>query len=429
MNILIKNATLLSMGDKEEPVENVEVAIEKDKIKYIGEVPEDFYAEKVIDARESLVMPGLIDGHTHIAMSLFRNYADDLPLMEWLKTRIWPLEEKLTAQDVYWGSMLGVAELIRSGVTCFSDMYFFMEETAKAVEEAGIRAVLARGLVGGDNDDGRRFEETRKLYKSWHNGAGGRLKFMVGPHAPYTCSPGYLRKVVELARELNVGIHIHIAESADEVEESLKNYGKSPVRHIYDLGLFDIPTVAAHCVHLSDEDIEILAENKVSVVNNPTSNLKLASGFAPVEKMIKKGINVALGTDGPSSNNNLNMFEEINLAAIINKSVDHDATSIPAITAIKMATVNGAKALGLEKEIASIEVGKKADLIIIDTQKPHFYPRHNIISAVAYSAQASDVKTVIVDGKIVMEDYEIKTIDTERIMFEAEKAAKDLMRR
>lgn len=429
MNILIKNATLLSMGDKEEPVENVEVAIEKDKIKYIGEVPEDFYAEKVIDARESLVMPGLIDGHTHIAMSLFRNYADDLPLMEWLKTRIWPLEEKLTAQDVYWGSMLGVAELIRSGVTCFSDMYFFMEETAKAVEEAGIRAVLARGLVGGDNDDGRRFEETRKLYKSWHNGAGGRIKVMVGPHAPYTCSPGYLRKVVELARELNVGIHIHIAESADEVEESLKNYGKSPVRHIYDLGLFDIPTVAAHCVHLSDEDIEILAENKVSVVNNPTSNLKLASGFAPVEKMIKKGINVALGTDGPSSNNNLNMFEEINLAAIINKSVDHDATSIPAITAIKMATVNGAKALGLEKEIASIEVGKKADLIIIDTQKPHFYPRHNIISAVAYSAQASDVKTVIVDGKIVMEDYEIKTIDTERIMFEAEKAAKDLMRR
>lgn len=429
MNILIKNATLLSMGDKEEPVENVEVAIEKDKIKYIGEVPEDFYAEKVIDARESLVMPGLIDGHTHIAMSLFRNYADDLPLMEWLKTRIWPLEEKLTAQDVYWGSMLGVAELIRSGVTCFSDMYFFMEETAKAVEEAGIRAVLARGLVGGDNDDGRRFEETRKLYKSWHNGAGGRIKVMVGPHAPYTCSPGYLRKVVELARELNVGIHIHIAESADEVEESLKNYGKSPVRHIYDLGLFDIPTVAAHCVHLSDEDIEILAENKVSVVNNPTSNLKLASGFAPVEKMIKKGINVALGTDGPSSNNNLNMFEEINLAAIINKSVDHDATSIPAITAIKMATVNGAKALGLEKEIASIEVGKKADLIIIDTQKPHFYPRHNIISAVAYSAQASDVKTVIVDGKIVMEDYEIKTIDTERIMFETEKAAKDLMRR
>jgi 5-methylthioadenosine/S-adenosylhomocysteine deaminase len=429
MNILIKNATLLSMGDKEEPVENVEVAIEKDKIKYIGEVPEDFYAEKVIDARESLVMPGLIDGHTHIAMSLFRNYADDLPLMEWLKTRIWPLEEKLTAQDVYWGSMLGVAELIRSGVTCFSDMYFFMEETAKAVEEAGIRAVLARGLVGGDNDDGRRFEETRKLYKSWHNGAGGRIKVMVGPHAPYTCSPGYLRKVVELARELNVGIHIHIAESADEVEESLKNYGKSPVRHIYDLGLFDIPTVAAHCVHLSDEDIEILAENKVSVVNNPTSNLKLASGFAPVEKMIKKGINVALGTDGPSSNNNLNMFEEMNLAAIINKSVNHDATSIPAITAIKMATVNGAKALGLEKEIASIEVGKKADLIIIDTQKPHFYPRHNIISALAYSAQASDVKTVIVDGKIVMEDYEIKTIDTERIMFETEKAAKDLMRR
>ncbi|HHW01922.1 MAG TPA: amidohydrolase [Thermoanaerobacterales bacterium] len=430
MNILIKNAALISMDGKDEPVKNVNVAIEKDKIKYIGDVPKDFYAEKVIDARENLIMPGLVNGHTHVAMSLFRNYADDLPLMDWLKTRIWPVEEKLTEDDVYWGSMLGVVELIRSGVTCFSDMYFFMEETAKAVEESGIRAVLARGLVGSDDDDGgSRFKETRELYRNWHNGAGGRIKVMAGPHAPYTCSPGYLKKVIELAKELNVGIHIHLSESADEVEESLKNYGKSPVRHVYDLGLFDVPTVAAHCVHVSDEDIDILAENMVSVVNNPTSNLKLASGFAPVEKMIRRGVNVALGTDGPASNNNLNMFEEMNLAAIVNKSINRDATSIPAITAVKMATVNGARALGLEKEIGSIEIGKKADLIIIDIHKPHFYPRHNIISSLAYSAQASDVKTVIVDGEIVMEDYEIKTVDTERIMFEAERAAKSLIGR
>lgn len=429
MNILIKNATLVPIDDKSENIRDTKIAIEKDRIVFIGEIPDDFKPDKVIDAKGGLVLPGLINCHAHIAMSLFRNYADDLPLMRWLKDKIWPMEEKLTPEDVYWGSMLGVAELIKSGVTCFLDMYFFMEETAKAAEQAGIRAVLARGLVGGDDDDGTRFQETRNLYKNWHNAAGGRIKIMAGPHAPYTCSPGYLKKVADLARELNVGIHIHLSESADEVEESYNKYGKSPIKQMHDLGLFDIPTVAAHCVHICDEDIDIMAEDKVSVVNNPTSNLKLANGFAPVEKMINRGVNVALGTDGPSSNNNLNMFEEIHLAAIVNKSVNHDATSIPAITALKMATINGARALCMEKDIGSIETGKKADLIIIDTQKPHFYPMHNVVSAIAYSAQGSDVKTVIVDGKVVMEDYEIKTIDMEKAMFEAQRVAEELMAR
>jgi len=429
MNILIKDATLLSMSGEKKPVEDVEIAVEGGRIKHMGKVPAGFKADKVIDAKGGIVMPGLIDAHTHIAMSLFRNYADDLPLMRWLKDKIWPMEEKLTARDVYWGSMLGVVELIRSGVTCFLDMYFFMEETAKATEQAGIRAVLARGLVGGDDDDGKRFDETRKLYTNWHNAAGGRIKLMAGPHAPYTCSPGYLKKVADLAGELDIGIHIHLSESAEEVEESYKKYGRSPIKQMYDLGLFDIHTVAAHCVHVSDEDMDLMAEKKVSAVNNPSSNLKLANGFAPVEKMIKRGINVALGTDGPSSNNNLNMFEEIHLAAIVNKSVNHDATSIPAITALEMATSNGAKALGLEREIGSLEAGKKADLIIIDTHKPHFYPRHDQISALAYSAQGSDVSTVIADGKVVMEDYEIKTVDMEKVMFEAQRAAEGLMAR
>lgn len=429
MNLIIRNATLISMSEEEQPAKNVDIAVEKDKIRYIGKIPQDFAADKVMDVKGDIVMPGLIDAHTHIAMSLLRNYADDLPLMRWLKDKIWPLEEKLTAQDVYWGSLLGIAELIRSGVTCFVDMYFFVEETAKAVEQAGIRAALARGLMGGDDDDGKKFDESRELYRNWHDAADGRIRIMAGPHAPYTCSPGYLKKAMDLAKELNIGIHIHLSESVDEVEESYRKCGKSPVKQMCELGLFEIPTVAAHCVHLSDEDIEILAENNVSVVNNPTSNLKLANGFAPVEKMIKKGVNVALGTDGPSSNNNLNMFEEIHLAAIVNKSVNHDATSIPAAQALRMATINGAKALGLQNELGSVEVGKKADLIIIDTKKPHFYPEHNWISALTYGAQASDVKTVIVDGKIVMEDYDIKTLDMEKAMFEAQKAAEDLISR
>jgi len=426
MNILIKNALVLTLNDDDRILENANIAIEGQYIKYVGEIPADFKANRVIDANNKLVMPGLVNSHTHIAMSLFRNYADDLPFWSWLTEKIWPLEAKLTAEHVYWGSMLSVAEMIRSGITCFADMYFFMDETAKSVEESGMRASLCRGLAG-DEDGDQKLVETRAFFNNWHRKADGRINILAGPHAPYTCNPEYLRKVIELAKDINTGIHIHLSESKKEVEDSYSNYGKSPIKHVYDIGLFELPTIAAHCVHVSDEDIDILAENNVSVANNPGSNLKLGNGFAPVEKMLKRGVNVALGTDGSSSNNNLNMFEEINLAAIINKAVNYDTTSVPAITALKMATINGAKAVGLENEIGTIEAGKKADIIFIDLNKPHFYPRYNLVSSLAYSAQASDVETVIIDGKIVMENYDIKTIDLEKVIYNAEKSAKALI--
>jgi len=427
LNILIKNTSLITIKD-DGINENVNLAIEGDKIKYIGEIPKDFIADKVIDGKDKLVMPGLINAHTHIAMSLLRNYADDLPFWPWLTEKIWPLEAKLTAEDVYWGSALSVVEMIRSGITNFADMYFFMDETARVVQESGIRASLSRGLIGNSgNDDGERFKETRELHRNWHNKAEGRITVMAGPHAPYTCSPDYLEKVMDLASELNLRIHIHLSESIKEVEDSYKQYGKSPIKHVYDLGLLEFPVLAAHCVHISDEDIEILKEKNVNVANNPGSNLKLGNGFAPVERMITKGINVALGTDGSSSNNNLNMFEEINLAALINKAINNDCTSVPAITALKMATINGARALGVDDSTGTIEIGKKADLIIIDLKKPHFYPRYNLISSMAYSAQASDVETVIVNGEIVMENREIKTLDEEKIYFNAEKSGKKLI--
>lgn len=432
MNLLIKNATLLPMAGEEEVIEDVNIFVEGDKIKYIGKDVENFHPDKVIDAKGGVVLPGFVNAHTHIAMSLLRNYADDLPLYEWLTKKIWPVEAKLTAEDVYWGSMLSIVEMIKSGITCFADMYFFMEEVGKAVKESGVRGILSRGLIEEPNkdiDNKEKLNYTRNLYRNWNGKAGGRIRVMVAPHAPYTCSPKYLEKIMDLAKELNAGIHIHLSETKKEVEDSIEQYGKSPVEHVYNLGLFQFPTVAAHCVHVSDEDIDILSENNVSAVNNPSSNLKLASGFAPVESMIDKGVNVALGTDGSSSNNNLNMFEEIHLAAIVNKSVNESATSIPAITALKMATINGAKALNWDDEIGSIEVGKKADIIIVDMDKPHLCPRHNVVSALAYSAQASDVKTMIVDGKIIMEDYDIKTIDVEKVMYNTEKHAKDLISR
>jgi len=427
MNILIKNASILTLTDNDKILHNANIAIEGQYIKYVGEVPEDFKADRVIDANNKLVMPGLINSHTHIAMSLFRNYADDLPLWPWLTEKIWPLEEKLTAEDVYWGSMLSVVEMIKSGITCFADMYFFMDETAKSVVESGMRASLSRGL-SGDGDTTKKFKEVREFYDNWHRKADGRINVLVGPHAPYTCPPDFLKKTIELAKDLKTGIHIHLSETKKEIEDSYKNYGKSPIKHVYDLGLFEVPTLAAHCVHVSDEDIDILKENNVNVANNPGSNLKLGSGFAPIEKMIRKGVNVALGTDGSSSNNNLNMFEEINLAAIVNKAVNLDTTVIPAITAIKMATINGARAVGLENEIGTIEAGKKADIIFIDLNKPHFYPKYNLLSSLTYSAQASDVETVIIDGKIVMENYEIKTIDLEKILFNVERSAKNLIK-
>jgi len=427
MNILIKNASVLTMSGDIGLVDNTNIAIENGRIKSIGLVPEDFKVDKVIDGKDKLVMPGLVNSHTHIAMSLFRNYADDLPFWPWLTERIMPLEEKLVSEHVYWGSMLSIVEMIKSGITSFADMYFFMDDVAKAAEETGIRASLSVGL-SDSGDQEQKIKNTQEYFDNWNGKANGRITVMAGPHAPYSCGPSFLSKVIDMASERRMGIHIHLSESKKEVEDSYNNYGKSPIKHVNDLGLFDLSTLAAHCVHLSDDDINILANKKVSVANNPGSNLKLGNGFARVEDMIKKGVNVCLGTDGSASNNNLNMFEEINLAALVNKALKGDTTSIPATTAVKMATINGAKALGLDKEVGTLEVGKKADIIIIDLNKPHFYPRYNLISSLAYSAQASDVETVIVDGNILMENYELKTVDIEKVMFNAERCAKSLIK-
>ena len=429
MRILIKDIDLLPIKGNGEIIKNTNIYIVDNKIFHIGDLLEDIDVERVIDGKNKLAMPGLINSHTHIGMSLFRNYADDLPLHEWLTQKIWPVEDKLNSKDLYWGSLLSMVEMIQSGTTTFCDMYFFMEEVAKGVEESGMRAMLTRGLVEDKSNPDKKINEARDLYRNWHGKANGRIRTMIAPHAPYTCSDEFLLRTIDLARELNTGIHIHLSETKKEVEDSYSLLGKSPIKHVYDLGMFDIHTLAAHCVHVDDADIEIMAEKSVYPVNNPGSNLKLASGFAPVDKMLKSGIRVALGTDGSSSNNNLNMFEEINLAAMINKAVNMDAVSVPSLSALEMATINGAMALDWNYEIGSIEVGKKADIILIDIDKPHFYPRHNMVSALTYSAQGSDVDTVIIDGKIVMEKRIIRTLDIEQIMFMAEKQAKDLISR
>jgi len=428
MNLLIKDVTLVPIDGQRDVIENTNIYIEGDRIVHIGDLREDYKVDKVIDGKNKVAMPGFVNSHTHLAMSLLRNYADDLPLQEWLTKKIWPIEAKLNAEDVYWGSLLSMVEMIQSGTTTFCDMYFFMEEVGKGLEESGMRGVLTRGIIEEKGMEKEKIDYTRKLYEEWNGRGNGRIRVMVAPHAPYTCSPSYLKDILDLAVELNAGIHIHLSETKKEVEDSLRIYGKSPIKHVYELGLFKQPTVAAHCVHIDDEDVNILKNNNVTAVYNPSSNLKLASGFAPVDKMLKAGVNVALGTDGASSNNNLNMFEEIHIASIVNKAVNMDAVSVTAKDVLTMATINGAKGLNWDNEIGSVEVDKKADIILIDMDKPHLYPLHNVMSALAYSAQGSDVDTVIIDGNIIMENREIKTLDVERIKYNAQKTAIRLLK-
>ncbi len=420
MNILIKGGQILTMENEE--IQFGDIGIIDDTISFIGS-DSSFVADKVIDANECIVMPGLINAHTHSAMTLLRNYADDLPFWDWLEGSILPIEEKLTGEDIYLGSRLAIAEMIRSGITTFGDMYMFMDEVAKAVSESGIRANLSRGVTGQGECGIEKITESVDFYNQWNGTNNDRIRVDFAPHAPYSCDDAYIGHIMDAIRKLDTRVHIHLSESQDEIQKSLEQHGVTPIAHMRDLGLFEFPTYAAHCVHITDDDINILKENGVSVVNNPGSNLKIANGFAPVKKMLNAGVNVSVATDGAASNNNLNMFEEMNLAALVNKAVENDATTVPAYMALSMGTIHGARALGRQGEIGSLLVGKKADIILVDMSKPHFYPRYNLIASLIYSAQAGDVKTVLCDGQVLMQDYKLLTMDEQEVLFAAQEAA------
>lgn len=427
MSILIENASIIPMTKVNKVIEKGYLVIEGDRISAIGhgDSPAGSYAKK-IDATNHMLLPGFVNAHTHAAMTLLRGYADDLPLMEWLETKIWPLEAKLTEEDVYWGTMLAIVEMIKSGTTCFTDMYFFMDQVARAVEASGIRAVLSRGMVGVGPEHQRAIEESRAMVATWSGKGQGRITFKLGPHAPYTCPPDYLQKVMALADELNIGLNIHIAETRTEFEDIKKTYGRTPVAHLESLGLFAYPTLGAHCVHVTEEDIQILAKYKVGVAHNPESNMKLASGIAPVPAMLQAGIPVALGTDGASSNNNLDMLQEMRSCALLHKVNTYNPTVLPAYQALEMATINGSQALGLS-DIGSLEPGNKADLILVSLQKAHMIPRYDLIANLVYSGQAADVQTVIINGQIVMENRVIKTFDEQEVLHQAKRVARRLV--
>jgi 5-methylthioadenosine/S-adenosylhomocysteine deaminase len=423
--ILLKNAEYLA---SDAVVKQADIAIEGTEISTIGNIGNDWQPDKIIDCTNKLVVPGFVNTHTHAAMTLFRSYADDMLLMDWLQNKIWPAEANLTAEDVYWGTQLAIAEMIKSGTTTFADMYFFMPEVAQAVSDTGIRAVLSRGMAGVAPTAQQALSESEAFFQQYHRSADGRITVMLGPHAPYTCPPEYLRKVVELAQKLGAEIHIHLAETAGEVEECKAKYGQTPIALMNELGVLDCGVLAAHCVHLSEEDIRIMKSKNVRVAHNPGSNMKLASGIAPLPEMLQAGLTVGLGTDGAASNNNLDMLEEIRLTALLHKVKTYDPLAIPAKTAIALATEMGAQAVGLAAITGKIAKGYKADIAIFDMNGLHWYPRHDRLSLLTYSAVSSDVDTVLIDGKIVLEGKRLTTIDEERLKQEVASRALRLVK-
>ncbi len=424
--ILIRNTQILSMTGA--ALQQGDILIEQNKIAALGAVSaEEAIGAEVIDGSHTLAMPGLINTHSHAAMTLLRSYADDMELMSWLNDKIWPAEAKFVNESIYWGTGLAVAEMIQNGITTFADMYDSMHEVARVVEESGVRANLSRGLIVYSDPEGKNIQKNTRLYQNFHNQANGRLKVWFAPHAPYTCPPQYLEKIVAAAQDCHTGIHVHLAETQDELRQIREGYDKTPTEYLRDLGVFELPTLAAHGVYLTDSDVEILKAHQVSIAHNPSSNLKLASGIADVAKYQQVGLNVALGTDGASSNNSLDLFKEMTICSFAQKVKTMDPTVLPAQTVLRMATINGAKALRWEDEIGTLEVGKKADIILIDLDQPHFAPWNNTVADLVYSARGSDVKTTIVDGKLLMKDRQILTMDVEKIMAEASRIARAVL--
>jgi len=425
VDLLIEGGITLTMNAAGQVFSDGLVAIRGDRIVAVGdrrELASRFSAARVIDARGAAVMPGLINGHTHAAMSLFRGIADDLVLQEWLTRYIFPAEAKnVTREFVYWGTLLACWEMIRGGTTTFVDMYYYESSVAKAVAQAGLRAILAETILDLPSPDSRTpqlaLQYTERFVAQWR---GHPLIIpAIGPHAPYTNSTVTLRRVNRLAERLRIPIVMHVAETETEVRDITRRYGARPIRYLDEIGLLSPRLIAAHVVHVDEREIALLGRHHVGVIHNPQSNMKLASGIAPVPRMIRAGVAVGLGTDGAASNNTLDMFEAMKTTALLHKVATGDPRVLNAHQALALATIGGARALHLEKEIGSLEPGKRADVIVVGLDAPHQIPLYDVESQLVYASRASDVRTVIINGRVVMRDGNLLTLDTAAIRIKA----------
>jgi len=394
------------------------------------EVEQAYRGRERIEASGRLVMPGLLNAHTHAPMTLFRGIADDLPLETWLHKYIWPAEAKWLSPDfVRLGTQLAAAEMIRSGTVLFCDMYFFEDHIAEACKEAGLRVVIGEALVDFPTANCKTPEEqlkyTEYLLSEWENDS--LVIPSAQPHSPYACSSELMQQSKALADRYGAPYLLHVSETQSEVQESIEKYGRTPVGRLADLGVLGPTTVAIHGVHLTDEDIQLLAQYQAGVAHCPESQLKLASGFTPVPKLLEAGVKIGLGTDGAASNNDLDMFGEIGTAAKVHKVITGDPTAMPARQALSMATLEAARVLGLDDRLGSLEVGKRGDIIILDLDVPHMVPMYNVTSHLVYAAHSSDVRTVIIDGRVVMRDRVLLTLDEGEIFARAREKAREIV--
>lgn len=423
MRTLFSGADILTLKEGIPTViENAYLGIDGNKIDYVGTEKPVLPYDEERNMRHRLLMPGLINTHCHSPMVLLRGFGSDKPLDVWLTQYMFPTEDRLRARDIKAGTELALLEMLSTGTTSFTDMYYMCDETIDSCIEAGIRANICRPVQefdpNGTFENNFRQKESFDLFRRRNGDGDGRILVDFSVHAEYTCNEAVVRGYAEAAKQYGGRMHIHLSETKKEHDGCIAKYGKTPAKWFYDLGIFDTPTCAAHCVWVTDEDIALLKEKGVSVMHNPTSNLKLGSGFAPVEKMRKAGINVTLGTDGAASNNNLNMFEELHLASIMHNGYLCDAEVMNPEYTLLMATINGAKLQG-RKDTGALLPGYKADIIAIDTDKPHLFPKLDPLALICYSMQGSDVCMTMVDGKVLYENGEFKTLDRERIMAEA----------
>ena len=422
MNILIENVKILTMADGE-IIKNGNIYIENEIIKKITSDEIDFSYDKKIDGKNYLAMPGFVNAHTHVGMSLFRNFSDDVELMTWLNEKIWPLEDKLIEKDVYWASLLSHAEMIMTGTTSFADMYYFEDQTIKALEKSKMRAQISRGLTLEDKNY-KKIEENIDLFKKYENSQNGRINIAFGPHAVYTTDKSYLKEINKYAKKYKMPIHIHLSETKTENTDCMKRFNQSPTEVFEECGIFENKTIAAHGVYLSDKDLDILSKYDVSLVHNPSSNLKLSSGFLDCTRVINKKINLAMGTDSSASNNNLSMIKEISLTSLVSKY--NNPQNLKAYDVLEMATINGAKALGLDDKIGTLEEGKLADIILIDLNNPNHTPQNNLISSLCYSTFDNDVSYVIINGDLVYDDKKFVYLNEKEIIKNAEESFEKL---
>ncbi len=426
------NATVVSIDKAGTIYEDGAIVVIADKIAAVGKtksILSEYSAAEMLDMKQKIIVPGFVNTHTHLAMTIFRGIADDIELMSWLNDFIFPAERKfINPETVTIGDKLAMIELIHGGTTCYNNMYYFSEDTAKTTIEAGMRGIVSEGIIKQAVANSKNVEEalsyTAKILDEYKN--NDLIHAYVGMHAIYTSDSDMIINAKKLANEYGVAMHMHLSETKSEFDFAMQKYGKTPVQYLDSLGILDEKTVAAHCVWLTDKDIQIIADKGVGVAHNPECNMKISSGISPIPKLIQAGAKIGLGTDGAASNNNLNMIQEMHTMSLLHKVNTMNPTVLPAEEIVRIATIGGAKVLGKDKEIGSIEINKKADFIAIDTNYPHSSPMYNVYSTIVYALLGNEISDVIINGKTIMKDYKILTLDEDKIISDAKNFAKML---